>query len=285
MHRMFIGWRTLGLSAITFCVLSGGGGSAFAEAPNVTALAARAAATVERLHHNASKALVTAAQDRAFSAYFHEHDHAAREDVKSRIDQISLSVQERFQVEEMCLIDPQGAEISRIVGNEIAQDLATDEADAQFFAPGFDTEHRKVYLSPIYLSPDANKWVVAYVTPVLVDGKKKSILHYEHALTAYTSALMRQAKMQGGNIIVVTDTGHVIFDSQREIPIERMNAKEALGDYFNAFTLAGHDVDGLKDALGSGDTEGSGRVTGADAEYELAFRQVGRWTVIVWEAI
>ena len=88
------------------------------------ALAKRAAAAIERLHHNASKALVTAAQDRRFSEYFQTSAHDHREQLKSQIDHISLSVQERFHVEEMCLIDIGGAEISRIVGRKIASDLA-----------------------------------------------------------------------------------------------------------------------------------------------------------------
>lgn len=284
MHRMYVVSRATAAATLAFGLLVASNG-AYADTSDVEATAARAAATLERLHHNASKALVTAAQDKAFGAYFHAHDHDSRKESKARIDRVSLSVQERFHVEEMCLIDPSGAEISRIVGKEIAHDLATDEADAPFFAPGFETEHRKVYISPIYLSPDADRWVIAYVTPVLVDGNKKSILHYEHSLTAYHTALARQAETLGGNIIVVTDTGHVIFDSRTEIETDRVSGKEDRGDYFQNFILAGLDLAELKAAVNADGAEAVGRVAGSDQMYDVALRQVGRWSIIVWKTL
>jgi hypothetical protein len=272
-------------SVLGFCLLLGSGGVDAATAADVEALARRAAATVQQLHDNASRALVTAAQDEAFSTYFHTHDDHARAEIKSRIDRVSLSVQDRFHVEEMCLIDPEGVEISRIVGSEIAHDLATDEADAPFFAPGFETAHRRVHTSPIYLSPDASKWVIAYVTPVLVDGHKRSILHYEHALTAYTQALHRQAETLNGNLIVVTDTGHVIFDSRHEISIDGIEGREALDDYFAAFDLDGHDLASLRSALGHNRTDGATRLVGDRASIDVAVQTVGQWTIVAWQAI
>lgn len=285
MNFPLAGRRAFMCAAFCLCLTASGGSIALAKSPDLAALAARAAATVEQLHRNASKALVTAAQDRAFGSYFAAHDHGERQKSKARIDRVSLSVQERFHVEEMCLIDPNGAEISRIVGKEIAHDLATDEADALFFAPGFDTDHRKVYISPIYMSPDAAKWVVAYVTPVLVDGQKKSILHYEHSLSAYSTILARQAQTLGAKIMVVNDAGYVIFDSRRQIPMEKVGEKEDLGDYFEAFSFAGRDLAAVKAELGASRAHGKGKVEGPGGAYSVAFRQVGRWTIIAWEEI
>ena len=57
--------------------------------------------------------------------------------LKQKIDSISLNVQRNFHVEEMCLTNPHGSEISRIVGKEIAYNLSNEEAGAGFFAPGF----------------------------------------------------------------------------------------------------------------------------------------------------
>lgn len=276
--------RLLNAGAVISFVLGGALTNASAGTRDVEAVAARAAATVERLHYNASKALVTAAQDEAFEDYFH-NDHGARQEKKARIDRVSLAVQDRFHVEEMCLIDPNGAEISRIVGKEVAYDLATDEADAPFFGPGFATEHRKVYTSSIYLSPDAEKWVIAYVTPILVKGEKKSILHYEHSLDAYSSAIMRQAEVMDGNVIIAADTGHVIFDSRVKIAIGRIDGKEELSDYFTNFTLGGHDLNTLVAALPASDGGAAGRVTGPDGAYDVALRKVGRWSVIAWQAL
>ncbi|WP_299820191.1 PDC sensor domain-containing protein [uncultured Jannaschia sp.] len=265
----------LSLSAIvTLC------GTASAEASvDLESTAAKAAAAIERLHYNASKALVTAAQDKTFGAYFHTHDHEGREEVKGRIDNVSLAVQERFHVEEMCLIDPEGKEISRIVGKEIAHDLAIDEADAPFFEPGFSTPHRKVHISPIYMSPDAEKWVVAYVTPVILDGEKKSILHYEHSLTAYTLPLEHQSRATGANIMLMTESGHVIYDSTREIAIELEENFENLDDYFSELQL--FDIEYFK-AVNSG---GFGEIAGPNGPIEVAIRDVGDWIVVAWSDI
>ena len=76
-----------------------------------------------------------------------------RQTLKQRIDQISLRVQSRFHVQEMCLIDPEGAEISRIVGDEVAHDLALDEADAIFFRAGFRaTSAASAHLADLYVA-------------------------------------------------------------------------------------------------------------------------------------
>ncbi|WP_370162140.1 cache domain-containing protein [Limimaricola soesokkakensis] len=279
-------WAIMGKLACAGLALAMSGvlaGGAKADAAAVDALAERAAAAIGRLHSNAQRALVTVAQDEAFADYFHTHESSERHRHKSRIDEVSLATQDKFHVEEMCLIDPQGAEISRIVGDEIAHDLATDEADAPFFAPGFAADHRQVYTSPIYLSPDADKWVVAYVTPVLVDGDKRSILHYEHAFTAYGDILQRLAANDEGEIMIVADTGHVIFDSRRQIPTERVGELEDRDDYFDGFDFAGLDLAGFRQAIGQDATRGQGRITGQDVDRNAAFRVVGPWTLIGWQ--
>lgn len=143
-------------------------------------LVAKKAAIIANMHKKASKALVTSAQDKIFARYFTGHTEA-----KASIEKLSLNVQRRFHVEEMCLIDPNGHEISRIVADKIApdEDLSTEEAAAPFFAPGFAQKHRHTHVA--YMSPDADKWVIAYVTPIVVAGKKEAILHYEHTVEAY----------------------------------------------------------------------------------------------------
>ena len=272
-------------ASLAFAVSLAMPGGASADAAAMDALTQRAAAAIGRLHANAQRALVTVAQDEAFENYFHTHDDGERHQLKSRIDEVSLATQDKFHVEEMCLIDPQGAEISRIVGAEIAHDLATDEADAPFFVPGFAADHRQVYTSPLYLSPDADKWVVAYVTPVLVDGDKRSILHYEHAFTVYGEILERLAAKSEGNLLVVAETGHVLFDSRREIPIMRVDDLEARDDYFESFDFAGLDLAGFRQAIGQDATGGQGRITAQDVQRDAAFRVVGSWTLIGWQEI
>ena len=138
---------------------------AHADLAAVESLVAKKAAIVEMMHSKARKALVTAAQDDRYREYFVAGSADERARLKAEIDRISLKVQAEFHVEEMCLIDHHGAEISRIVQNSIAYDLATNETQNVFFTPGFALQARTVYISPLYVSQDANRWVLGYATP------------------------------------------------------------------------------------------------------------------------
>src|SRR5262245_3687143 len=133
-------------------------GFAHADLESAEALVAKKSAIIEIMHAKARKALVTAAQDYRYREYFTAESAGERARLKAEIDRISQRVQAEFHVEEMCLIDPQGAEISRIVKNSIAYDLATNETQNVFFAPGFALHPRTVYVSPLYMSADADKW-------------------------------------------------------------------------------------------------------------------------------
>lgn len=252
------------------------------EALELRSLAAKFAATIDRMHGKAKRALVTAAQDKAFEDYFHAHDPGERAHLRARIDQISLSVQSRFEVEEMCLIDPGGAEISRIVGQEIADDLATNEADAIFFSPGFSIPPKKVHISEIYLSPDAGKWVLGYVTPVVVGDEKKAILHYEHSLGVFAGILRRLPIRDGTVVLIVTRGGHTIYDSRRTIDINSIGGKETADGYFERFSIDGRDIHELRAALAGSALEGHGRLSTASDDLLIAYRAVESWTVVVY---
>lgn len=209
-------------------------GQALADAVDLQSLVTKKAATIENLHRKAKRALVNAAQDRAFEGYFHAHDKGARHSAKQRIEEVTLATQRRFHVEEMCLIDPTGTEITRIVGDEIApdSDLSTEEAQAAFFKPGFAEQPRRVYVTNPYMSPDADKWVLAYVTPVMADGDKKAILHYEHGLDVYRDAVNKGMAGDDRFLLVVSRGGFVISDSRTDIAIDKRGELEQPGDYF-----------------------------------------------------
>ncbi len=267
------------LAASTIVVLST---QALANQAGVEALAAQKAAIVERLHTKAMKALVNAAQDRHFGDYFAAHSHEEKSSLKDRIDQISLSVQRRFRVDEMCLIDPQGKEISRIVGDAIADDLADDETGAIFFRPGFAQEPRTVHVSPIYMSVDAEKWVVAYTTPIAKDGEKKAILHYEHGLEFFQEILNKNMNGADRFILAVNAAGWIVSDSRRPIAIGRREDSENPQTYFERFALANKSIDQLKDESGD-PNQGSGTLPAGGENYAFAYKTVHRWTIVVLE--
>lgn len=249
---------------------------------SVEDLVQRKAEILRIMHKKAKKALANAAQDHAFTGYFTSTDAATRNAMRARIDRIALDVQSRFHAEEMCLIDPQGNEISRIVGDRIADDLSHDEAHANFFAPGFAHKPRSVYVSPLYLSEDANKWVVAYVTPIMVGERKRAILHYEHGLDGYQRTLNRDLDGEQVFLLGVDGHGHIVSDSRRRIESHANGHHHDTGhdarDYFQRFEFGGVT---LGDALTRIDRQHELQ----DAEgrrFHAAYAQVEDWTLMAF---
>jgi hypothetical protein len=249
---------------------------------NLEGFVAKKAATLELVHRKAKKALVTAAQDKSFAAFFDSNSHDQKTVIKDKIDHISLAVQSRFHVEEMCLIVPTGAEVSRIVGNEIAYDLAEDEQTAIFFAPGFATPARRTHVSPVYMSPDAGKWVVAYVTPVRVEGHTEAILHYEHGLDFFQATLNRDVGSEDPILLAIDAEGLIVSDSRREVAVLRQGDAEDAKSYFERFELAEADLAELRAALGN-KPSGSGEISGGGESYSVAYRTVENWTILAIE--
>lgn len=242
----------------------------------VKALVAKKAAILTNLHQKAEKALVNSAQDKIFGEYF--GPSGDKKALKRRIDQLSLNVQANFQVEEMCLINEKGEEISRIVGKEVAPDaeLATDETNSSFFKAAFAKEVKQVFVGPIYLSADANKWVVAYSTPIRGADRKAAILHYEHGLGVYQQNLDKDTK--GGDLFVlaVDRQGYVVSDSRKRPGVDKQGEKKELADYFAKLPAA------LAGAVKLG-SEGTATLSLDGAPHIVAFKPVQDWTILVAE--
>lgn len=280
MHRI-IANTLLGSAGLLF----GMSQVASADVDELRAFVAKKAGIVELLHNKAERALVTSAQDTAYRQYFEATTDEERAQLRERIDHIGLAVQKKFAVEEMCLIDETGTEISRIVRREIAYDLSTEEASANFFAPTFAAAPRTVYLAPIYMSPDVHRWVTAYATPIDVRGDKKAILHYEHGLDFYEELLNAGLDPSGKRVLLTaTSDGWVIFDSRKRIPIEQVGESEDPADYFDQLSVGGLSLTEIRDSVGSGSDEGAALITGSGGiSYEVAYKTLGDWTLIAFE--
>ena len=275
--------QTVGLLGIAFPLLMLS--PAQADVEGLRAFIAMKAGVVDLLHTKAERALVTAAQDQTFRQYFEAKTDSERATLRERIDHISLAVQSKFAVEEMCLIDETGTEISRVVKNEIAYDLSHEEASANFFAPTFAEKPREVYLAPIYLSPDVHRWVTAYATPVDVHGRKKAILHYEHGLDFYERTLRAGVAPDGERtLLTATADGWVIFDSRKKIPIEQIGESDEPADYFEQFSVGGLSLSELRNAVAKGETEGAATVKAKDGQkLDVAFKTLGDWVLVAFE--
>lgn len=238
-------------------------------------LAAKKAAIIKTLHKKATKALVNAAQDKNYVNYLEAQNPKNKDTLRKKVDQISLNVQQRFHVEEMCLIHKDGPKLARIVRNKVAYDLSPDESSAVFFAPGFSLKPRRSYISPIYMSPDADKLVLAYVTPIKALDNNEAILHYEHGLSVFQKALSKGLS-DDERVIAVNQAGLVVSDSNNVIVNNKKGDSETVSDYLRPFSFAGNSLEAIKSKAESQtaimDTEGS--------TYHAAYQQVKTWTII-----
>lgn len=265
------------LLGAVMATLVAGSVPALAGDAEVAALLARKAAIITNMHQKASKGLVNFAQDQAFAAYFAAPPDQ-RKAIKERIDTTSQAMQSTSKVEEMCLIDDKGQEISRIVGSAIAPDaeLSPDEANNSFFKPSFAREPKQVYITPAYVSPDAKKWVIAYVTPMAANGAKVAVLHYEFSLAEYQQALAKDVSGADLYVVAVDADGHVLADSRAPIAVAGQGEKKAAADYFAKLPAAA----GAVVKLGA---EGQGEFTDGGASWRVAFKPVQDWTILVIE--
>jgi len=230
--------RSVGLCSLTFAITTAilvPLNSAVAGEQEMSKLVAKKAAILSMMLKKAKKALVNSAQDTTFNAYFQAKNDTNKQQAKTRIQKLALNVQKKFHVEEMCLINRTGLELVRIVGNAVApdEDLSGEEARAIFFEAGFSAGRRRVSVSPLYMSPDARKWVIAYTTPIVIEGKKKAILHYEHGLDIFQKALNKGVSGTKRYVIAVTGDGFVISDSRLKIALDQKNGTDDRAAYFD----------------------------------------------------
>jgi len=182
---------------------------------------------IQTLHSRASEDLVFAVQNPAFVDYFELPDTQAgnvydendvmqftpeQQVIKDKLDTWIYNFQSKFSVDETCLIDDTGQEHTRLTFQEIAppDDLSSEEAAAPFFEPSFLLEKGKVHLQFPYVSPDSERWVFAYTTPIVTsDDSKPAFYHFEMPIVVFQELV----DVDVGRMYVVDPDGFIIADS------------------------------------------------------------------------
>lgn len=232
------------------------------------------------MHKKASRSLVNAAHDKVFLAYFNASSDSERKKLKGEIEQVSLVVQKRFVVDEMCLIDNTGQELARIVFDKVApdSDLSPDEGSAPFYKPSFTKNDREVHVQSPYLSADSLRWVIAYSTPIVKkDGSKPAFLHYEMPLEKYQKEMAKGIKRGGDTFIVVVDRdGFSWVDSRHKYQLKGDPETAETADYFPKLEKE------LLSAIDLGKT-GKGQFKKDGKSYSVAYKPAGQfnWTMAV----
>ena len=125
--------------------------------------------------------LLIASRNTAFTMYFTEplkRRHWALEQQKTLKYLRSLYPE---SLDEACFIDATGQEVARIVFDKLAPDdeLSSDEERAVFFGKAFSLDEGMAYQGEPIISEDTKRWVLPNATPIIVNGKKAAILHFE----------------------------------------------------------------------------------------------------------
>ena len=185
---------------------------------------------VQTLHDHASQSMIFAMKNPKFIEYFELSETKAgnnydknnilqytpkQNEIKSELEQWIFHFQNKFQVDETCIIDTTGQEHARLVLKNIApvDDLSSEESSAPFFEPSFEKNLDEVHIQYPYVSPDTNRWVFAYTSPVVLgDGEKPAFYHFEMPITLFQSLV----EVNQGRMYVVDPDGFIIADSQND---------------------------------------------------------------------
>ena len=186
---------------------------------------------VQTLHARASEDLVFALQNPLFVQYFELPETRAgntyvdgvlqfterQHQIKFQLDQWIYDFQNKFQVDETCLIDTTGQEHTRLVLKGIAPDtqLSPKEKASPFFTPSFNKTKGEVHIQYPYVSPDTHRWVFAYTSPVVLgDGTTPAFYHFEMPMSIFQNIVSTDV----GRMYVVDPHGYLIADSQHIYP-------------------------------------------------------------------
>src|SRR5574338_36419 len=199
--------------------------------------------SIEDLHSRASEDLVFALKNPLFVQYFELPETKAgnhyvngvlqltprQHELKIQLENWIYNFQNKFQVDETCLIDATGQEHARLVLKKIAPDdnLSPSESSASFFAPTFTTRMDSVHIQYPYVSPDTNRWVFAYSSPVVLgDGEIPAIYHFEMPMTIFHSLV----KTDSGRTYIIDKNGYLVADSGFDFT--KQPVKETPSEYF-----------------------------------------------------
>lgn len=181
---------------------------------------------IDNLNSRASEDLLFAVKNPVFVKYFELPDTKVgniyknhvlqftpqQRILKNELDQWIYNFQNKFPVDETCLIDKTGQEHTRLVMKKIApdSDLSSKESATPFFKPSFQKNINEVYSQYPYVSPDTKRWVFAYTTPIVLnDGSKPAFYHFEIPLKSFQD----MTKVDQGRAYVIDPRGYLVADS------------------------------------------------------------------------
>lgn len=187
---------------------------------------------IDALHDKAIEDIRFASQNELFVEYFDLPETRTgntfqegvlqftdrQNEIKSQLEAWMFNFQNKFDVDETCIIDTTGQEHARLILRRAETDvgLTTIERTTPYFEPSFHKEKEEVYVAYPYISPNTDRWVFAYTTPVVLsDGEKSAIFHFEMPLTVLYQIIAEKVEDEEktGEIYLIDPVGDIIIDS------------------------------------------------------------------------
>ncbi len=198
---------------------------------------------IQNLHDRASEDLVFALKNPLFVEYFELPETRSgnvfedgvlqftdkQKEIKTKLEQWIYHFQNKFDVDETCIIDITGQEHARLVLSNIESDenLSPDEKLTPFFEPSFEKNLDEVHIQFPYVSPDTNRWVFEYSSPVVLgDEEKPAFYHFEMPISIFQDII----DVDHGHMFVVDLQGYLIADSESHY--SSTNISEEFTEYF-----------------------------------------------------
>ncbi|MBI5587936.1 MAG: diguanylate cyclase [Deltaproteobacteria bacterium] len=174
---------------------------------------------VETHFTDTGKDLLIASKNTAFTMYFLDLQRknywvAEQERTLKHLREIYPDI-----IDEACFIEATGKEVSRIVLDKVTQhdDLSSNEERATFFTRSFEMEEGEVFQGKPTISEDTKRWVIPNSTPIVVNGKKVAILHFEVNLSHFQRLLKRAINPDRGSGFILNDSGEFMAHTAMEI--------------------------------------------------------------------
>ncbi len=174
---------------------------------------------VESHFSDTGKDLLIASQNTAFNMYFMDPSNKAKWVKEQQGTLKYLRTVYPDVLDEACFIDASGREVSRIVFDELAHEheLSSEEDRSEFFKGAFLLEKGEVFQGRPMISEDTKRWVLPNATPIMANGKKAAILHFEVTMTYFQRLLKSLINPDRGFGFILNDEGAFMAHTRLDI--------------------------------------------------------------------
>lgn len=197
---------------------------------------------IEDYFEQSGKDLLIASKNAAFSMYFQEPGNRAHWVSEQNKTLKYLRSIYPDMVDEACFIDSNGVELSRIVYDKIAHshELDSGEERSSFFKGALALSEGEIFQGRPVVSEDTKRWVLPNATPILVNGKKAALLHFEVTMTYFQGLLRKLINPDRGYGFILNDSGefmaHTLLDISETEPFPRALKPDTAQDISKIYT-------------------------------------------------